>query len=48
MAKKEGTSQTYGQLILFPSKEKGFNSSTGNSSNPTINEDIIVKLIPRK
>lgn len=43
--KKEGTSQTYGQLLLFPFKSDNVPTSTTYASSP---KDILVKLIPAK
>jgi hypothetical protein len=42
--KSEGTSQTYGQLIIFPFKKDTL--STSKFQYPNSSKDIIVKLMP--
>lgn len=42
--KKEGTSQTYGQLVIFPSKQDNVPLNTGAVLQSP--RDIIVKLVP--
>jgi len=47
MSKTEGTSQTYGQLILLPSKEIGTSVIKTTESDAVTSKDILVKLNSR-